>query len=78
MGKKSRCGNFWSHYNRAIDQSKPLDKAGRNQKRDETIRDLVQSVVFQTRDKRYGIRVPDQQVAVTPHSDPRLSEQGTL
>jgi peptidyl-prolyl cis-trans isomerase D len=56
---------FYSHYRRALDQVPPgqkLDEAGRNQRRDETIRDLVQSVVFAKEAEKYGIEVPDQQV----------------
>src|SRR5258707_7674651 len=64
-GEKVPLHTFWSHYNRSLDQTKPLDEAGRNQKRDETVRDLVQSVVFKREVERYGIRVPDQQVAVS-------------
>ncbi len=64
-GEKVPLHTYWSHYYRGLDQSKPLDEAGRNQKRDETIRDLVQSVVFKREIDRFGIRIPDQQVAVS-------------
>src|ERR1017187_1896542 len=58
-GEKVPLRLYWNHFNRAIDQSKALDKATRDQKRDETIRDLVQSVVFKHQVDLYGIRVPD-------------------
>src|ERR1017187_386486 len=64
-GQKIPLKMYWSRFNRALDSSKPLDKTGRDQKRDETIRDLVQSVVFKRETERYGILVPDQQVAVS-------------
>jgi len=67
---------FWSHYYRALDQAKPLDKAGRDQKRDEAIRDLVQGVVFRREVQRFGITVPDQQVAVSLTQIPSFQSQG--
>lgn len=75
-GEKVPLRLFWSHYNRMIDQSKPLDKAGRDQKRDEAIRDLVQSVVFKHQVALYGITVPDQQVAVSLTQIPAFQSQG--
>jgi hypothetical protein len=67
---------YWSHYNRSLDQSKVLDKAALDQKRDETIRDLVQSVVFTREVENYGIHVPDQQVAVSLTQIPAFQSQG--
>ena len=64
-GEKVPLRTYWSHYYRSLDTTKPLDKAGQAQKRDETIRDLVQAVVFKREVDRYGIRVPDSQVAVS-------------
>src|SRR5580698_1688368 len=58
-GEKVPLHTYWSHYYRSLDQSKPLDKAGQDQKRDETIRDLVQSVVFKREVNHYGIQTPD-------------------
>jgi len=75
-GEKVPLRTFWSHYNRAVDQTKPLDEAGRNQKREETIRDLVQSVVFKREVERYGIHVPDPQVAVSLTQVPAFQSQG--
>jgi len=64
-GEKVPLHTFWSHYNRSLDHTRPLDEAGRNQKRDETVRDLVQAIVFKREVEHFGIRVPDQQVAVS-------------
>src|ERR1051325_2807936 len=75
-GEKVPLSKFWNHYNRALDQSRSLDEAGRNQKRDETIRDLVQSVVFKRETEGYGIRVPDQQVAMSLASMPAFQSNG--
>jgi hypothetical protein len=75
-GEKVPLRQYWSHYYRAVDQSKPLDKAGQDQKRDETIRELVQSVVFKHQVTLYGISVPDQQVAVSLTQIPAFQSQG--
>jgi hypothetical protein len=75
-GEKVPLRLYWSRYYRMVDQSKPLDKAGRDQKRDETIRDLVQSVVFKHEVEHFGIRVPDQQVAVSLTQIPQFQSQG--
>lgn len=75
-GEKVPLHRFWSLYNRALDQSKPLDKAGRDQKRDEAIRDLVQAVVFKREVGRFGILVPDQQVAVSLTQIPAFQSEG--
>src|SRR5687767_3374424 len=51
---------FYGHYQRALNQVKAgtaLDENIRRQKRDETIRDLVQSVVFAKEARAYGIEV---------------------
>ena len=42
-GTKIPVRAYWSRYNRSLDTTKPLDDAGRAQKRDETVRDLVQA-----------------------------------
>ena len=75
-GQKVPLRLYWSRYSRTLDPSKPLDKAGRDQKRDETIRDLVQSIVFKRETERYGIQVPDQQVAVSLTQIPAFRNQG--
>ena len=75
-GEKVPLRLFWSHYNRLIDESRPLDKAGRDQKRDEAIRDLVQSVAFKREVERFGIYVPDEQVAVSLTQIPAFQSQG--
>lgn len=75
-GEKIPLRLFWSRYNRSLDQSKPLDKAARDQKRDETIRDLVQAVAFRNEVERFGIRVPDQQVAVSLTQIPAFQSHG--
>src|SRR5258708_28256675 len=64
-GEKIPLRLFYSHYNRALNELKPgtvLDEAGRKQKREEALRDLIQGVVFQEQAKRFGILVTDQQV----------------
>ncbi len=75
-GEKIPLRTYWSHYNRSLDTTKPLDEAGRNQKRDETIRDLVQNAVFKKEVDRYGIRVPDQQVAISLTQVPAFQTEG--
>jgi len=75
-GEKVPLRLYWSRFNRAIDQSKPLDKAGRDQKRDETIRDLVQAVVFKHQVDLFGIRVPDRQVAISLTQIPGFQSEG--
>jgi peptidyl-prolyl cis-trans isomerase D len=67
---------YWSHYYRSLDTTKPLDEAGRNQKRDETIRDLVQEVVFKREVERYGVHTPDAQVAVSLTQIPAFQSNG--
>ncbi len=71
---------FYSHYRQATDQAKPgsLDAAGRQQKRDEVIRDLVQSVVFEHEAERYGVHVPDAQVAMSIAQVPAFQENGAF
>src|ERR1039458_2866137 len=64
-GVKVPLQKYWIRYNWSLDQGKPLDAAGRAQKRDETIRDLVQNVVFKEEVERFGVQVPDRQVAVS-------------
>jgi len=75
-GEKIPLHTYWSHYYRAVDQSKPMDQAAQAQKRDETIRDLVQSIVFKKEVARYGISVPDQQVAVSLTQIPAFQTRG--
>jgi len=72
---------FYARYSRALDQLKPgttLDEAGRTQKRDEVLRDLIQSVVFDKQAKQYGILVPDQQVISSLAQVPAFQEKGAF
>ena len=72
---------FYARYSRALDQIKPgttLDEAGRTQKRDEVLRDLIQGVVFDKQAKRYGIQVPDQQVISSLAQVPAFQEKGVF
>ncbi len=80
-GEKVPLHLFYSRYSRALDQIKPgtvLDQAGRAQKRDETIRDLVQGVVFTKQARKYGIHVPDQQVINSLAQVPAFQEKGAF
>lgn len=67
---------YWTYFNRSLDTSRPLDDAARAQKRDETVRDLVQSVIFTREVSRYGISVPDTQVAVSLTQIPAFQTEG--
>lgn len=67
---------FWSYYNRSVDASRPMDDAARTQKRDETVRDLVQSVIFSREVQRYGVEVPDAQVAMSLTQIPAFQTEG--
>ena len=71
---------FFSHYRQATAQAKPgtLDDAARQQKRDEVMRDLVQSVVFAQEAERYGITVPDAQVALSISQVPAFQDKGVF
>jgi len=75
-GAKIPVHTYWSHYYRSIDPSKPMDKAAQDQHRDETIRDLVQSAVFQKQADHYNIQVPDQQVAMSLTQVPAFQTEG--
>src|ERR1044071_5349997 len=49
---------FLSHYRRALEpgpDGKPLEPAARQAKRDEVLRDMVQSAVFAKQAERYGV-----------------------
>ncbi len=67
---------YWSYYYRSLDPNKAMDEAARVQKRDETIRDLVQSVIFAKEVERYGIHVPDVQVAISLTQFPAFQTEG--
>lgn len=67
---------YWTYYNRSLDPNRPLDEAARKQKQDETIRDLVQSVIFTKEIDRYGIAVPDRQVATSLTQIPAFQSDG--
>ncbi|HVO32961.1 MAG TPA: SurA N-terminal domain-containing protein [Elusimicrobiota bacterium] len=72
---------FYSRYDRALAQLKPgttLDEAGRREKRDEVIRDLVQETVFRQQARHFGIIVPDQQVAMSIAQYPAFQEKGAF
>ncbi len=67
---------YWNYYNRSIDPSRAMDQAARDQKRDEVIRELVQAVIFAREIKKYGIVVPDAQVAVSLTQIPAFQNEG--
>ena len=75
-GTKIPVRQYWSRFNRSLDTTKPLDEAGRNQKREETVRDLVQSVVFKREIEQYGIKTPDAQVAISLTQVPAFQTNG--
>src|SRR5690242_1139342 len=78
-GEKIPLRLFYSHYRRALDQVPPgqqLDDAGRAQRRDEVVRDLVQSLIFAKEAERYGVRVPDQQVVSSLTQIPAFQDKG--
>lgn len=81
-GEKIPLRLFYSHYTRALDQvqqsGQKLDENGKREKRDETLRDLIQSLVFAKQAEQYGIEVPDQQVAVSLASLPAFQEKGAF
>ena len=79
-GEKVPLHTYWSHYYRSVDPNKPLDQAAQAQKRDETIRDLVQSIVFKrvvTDALRY-FRFPTVAGSGQPYANSSLSNQGTI
>src|SRR5438067_12392968 len=57
-GEKIPLRLFYSHYSRALDQAQPsgqkLDENGKREKRDENLRDPIQSLVIASQAKRYG------------------------
>jgi hypothetical protein len=75
-GTKIPVRAYWSRYNRSLDTTKPLDDAGRAQKRDETVRDLVQAEVFKREVQRYGVKTPDSQVAISLTQVPAFQTNG--
>ncbi len=80
-GEKVPLHIFYSHFDRAMSQVKPgttLDENAKKQKRDEVIRDLVQQIVFEQQAKKYGITVPDQQVATSLAQIPAFQDKGTF
>jgi hypothetical protein len=67
---------FDAHFNRALAQRNgALDANARAQMQQETLRDLIQMVVFKQQAKRYGVRVPDAQVVNTIASVPQFHNQ---
>jgi hypothetical protein len=81
-GEKIPLRVFFSHYDRALDAAQQggqkLDENGKRAKRDEAMRDLVQSIVFDEEAKRFGINVPDQQVVVSLASVQAFQEKGAF
>ncbi len=75
-GTKIPLRAYWSRYNRSLDTTKPLDEAGRAQKREETVRDLVQSEVFKREVRRFGVQTPDAQVAISLTQVPAFQNNG--
>src|SRR5262245_33811252 len=75
-GQKIPVRVYINRYDRSLDTTKPLDEAGRAQKRDETVRDLVQSVVFKREIERYGVETPDSQVAIALTQIPAFQSNG--
>lgn len=72
---------FLSHYRRALDQTepgKPIDDATRQAKRDEVLRDMIQSRVFSKAADQYGVVVPDQQVVMNLTQAPAFQEKGAF
>ncbi len=72
---------FLSHYRRALDQTepgKPIDDATRQAKRDEVLRDMIQSRVFSRAADQYGVIVPDQQVVMNLTQAPAFQEKGAF
>jgi len=70
---------FNSRYERALNNIKPgttLDDNARKQIREESLRDLVQSVVFDEQAKHYGIVVPDEQVVNSLAQVPAFQDKG--
>ncbi len=70
---------FITHYERALTQVEPgvtLDEKARQQKRDETIRDLVTFVAYRKQAKLYGIEAPDAQVRNSLAQYPAFQENG--
>jgi len=68
---------YESHYSRAVNQLKEApDKTQEQQLRQETVRDLVQMQVFSNESQRYGIVVPDAQVAASISNIPAFQTKG--
>ena len=70
---------FYSHYRQALNRVEPgktLDDAARRQRRDETIpRHGAKSVIFAKEAERYGIQVPDRQVAMSLAQTPAFRKK---
>jgi hypothetical protein len=72
---------FYQRYNRAMAQIPPnttVDKTVQQAKRDETIQELVQDSVFADQAERFGIEVPDRQVATSLAQVPLFQENGAF
>lgn len=78
-GEKIPLYRVLNHYQRALNQVQPgvvLDEAGRRQKRDEAIRDLVTSIAYKKEAKKYGVLVPDLQVRNSLAQIPAFQQNG--
>ncbi len=70
---------FWSHYQRSLESlppGTPLDEAAKKQRQNEALRDLIQGAIFEKESDRYGIEVPDEQVAISLVNIPQLQTKG--
>src|SRR4051812_28285339 len=80
-GEKITVQNFLSHYHRVLEQTtggKKPDAQTEQSVRENTVRDMVQSIVFAREAKRYGIQVPDRQVAISLTQETAFQEKGVF
>lgn len=80
-GEKIPLRLYYGRYERALEQlpaDKRLDDATRNQKRDETLRDLIQGVIFDRLAKKAGIVVTDSQVVNSLVQIPAFQTKGAF
>ena len=70
---------FENYYDRALSQLPPAqsnNQEARDQKKKETIQELVTSTVMEQQAKHFGIEVPDQQVIGTLANIPQFQQDG--